>query len=599
MRSNCIHARAHLLLRHLPVTVMPIDSSHTCASARDAWQVIGDELMNRWSGWGMCALVLLSCGIAQADREVSADATLRRLASADAADRVAAVREMRTVSADHRFAEPLVLALEDPSAEVRREAANTLALKGNQLDYALCRSVQSGDDYSNIYDGPGSERWLGWQQSAADELGKAATDTDEKVRLAAVRALAELDESGSNVFVPCGRCASEDKWLLWIKVGAKLWQVAQRDPSLVIRLLDDRDPQVVVSAFSCVERTAKERVIPFARRFLRDRRPECRALAVSSLPSLLGDNSVIFPLLGDGDGRVRNLAVRMIESPDRILSELVPRYYSLRAPLRRSVMQLLGRQVERYPQVVEWGLNDPDAGARYIALQLCVEAQLPLDTDYLVRQLSHPSASVRELTVSAVAAKLGSEAEPLLLRMLYDSDGAVREAAVDRLGNQPTPDRLRAIVASFRHFKENDDVASEYALGRAGEIAQPLLDQMLTDRDWRIRALAVSAARWGDGSRRVATWKRYLFDPHPGVCVRAARLIDGDEMPAVRLDLSQRSRSDNLVTRINALAVLADIGDKPARKELQQMAESADAAASRAAKAALKVVMDGDVRVRT
>jgi HEAT repeat protein len=500
---------------------------------------------------------------------------------------------MQTLKPDAHLAVPLVEALSDPSSSVREQAARTLGQVAGQYDVAVRKSVQPPDDDSYLYRGPGSDVWLGWQQSVADALARACADGDERVRREAARSLARLSDDVRNVFYMVVRCGAEDDWLLWIKAERSLYAVAKARPAVIVNLLSDRDPQVVYNASFSVASHAEGRVMPQMRRFLTHPKPEWRAIGVRILASR--DPMACVPLLSDSHEAVRHLAVDLLGRRKEVLAALAPGFRVSSPLLRRSLLMVARGHEEWLPHLLGYGLEDPDPEVRADAIHISAEAKRPLRGEYLMASLQQGDARIRTAAIAALAEQEGEAACPVLLQTLNDRDESVREAAMSGLVRYPRPEVLEALVQAFHRSSREESFLIECALAEGGEETRGIIDRLLSDRDWRLRAMAVSAAWISPHPRREEIPISALKDPHPGVCIRAAWMVDdarGKEL------LAKMRVGTDRVARANALAALAYVGDRPALSELEGLVQSDDKALVMGAKNALAALEGMTGRVR-
>lgn len=117
----------------------------------------------------------------------------------------------------------------------------------------------------------------------------------------------------------------------------------------------------------------------------------------------------------------------------------------------------------------------------------------------LTASLTRGDADSREVTLWAIGSLRPERAPAGVLAALGDESKDVRLAAAWALYTIRDPEAVSALDAAFR--KEQDPDVQEgilKALAQAGEVAVPVLEQMLNSSDARVRATAVTALAGGN-----------------------------------------------------------------------------------------------------
>ncbi|MBK8004490.1 MAG: HEAT repeat domain-containing protein [Gemmatimonadetes bacterium] len=178
-------------------------------------------------------------------------------------------------------------------------------------------------------------------------------------------------------------------------------------------------------------------------------------------------------LAGDRDSTVREMAAWSLGNARR--------NPAVAAALARAL------KAERDPEVrttIAWAIGS-------------VRAEGALDA--LTASLTQGDADSREVTLWAIGSLRPERAPAGVLAALGDESKDVRLAAAWALYSIRDPEAVRALDAAFR--KEQDADVQEgilKALAQAGEVAVPVLEQMLSSSDARVRATAVTALAGGN-----------------------------------------------------------------------------------------------------
>lgn len=209
------------------------------------------------------------------------------------------------------------------------------------------------------------------------------------------------------------------------------------------------------------------------------------------------------------------------------------------------------------------------------------------------RGLDHPRSSVRASAAEAFAAfRVPGSAEPIL-RLLEDSDFAVRRSAMYALGILGAVETLSAVIAAGEAFVPQEDGSrGEYADLRAeaciaagrigGEGAFPFLSRALADREPAVRSAAVQGlAEMPSGAGASLLAEIAFRDGEPDSAALAREHLLASPQESALSSLRKRLSSDRPEIRRQATLFLAELCDHSAAMPLAAILREApqDAAA--------------------
>lgn len=446
-----------------------------------------------------------------------------------------------------------------------------------------------------------------------DRLGRLVeTDTDQTVRLAAVRQL-----------------------------GAR--GVHKYDVLLEMEAIQDSREEVVIPALERLGRSGNATVAPAIAAALKAPSPRVREAARNALlglkawetlAALLADDGVDLPTReafgnrladeGPGDLRVRGLAWLLARgSPPSAVraaatlgaartpqaSALLVEALSRREPeVREAVFRALGSL--RDPALLGRILAAPSSPQeKALAEEIAVQVLGALPLDALMGRLEDPDTTVRRLAMRALSDALGGAPPPpraiaLLQGRLQDPDVTIRRAAAQALARvsdergaasllalaADTDPELRAAAMTaasripgaeaeavlLKGLEDESDLVRRAAVqgvaGRRIPAARDALQRLGSYRDPTIRRLAVQA--WidllqpGEAAANFPFLSSLLYDKEPGIRVLALGVVAGIPERRALMAVASLVIDPDKTVRLTALEALARTGEKDALEGL-------------------------------
>ena len=446
-----------------------------------------------------------------------------------------------------------------------------------------------------------------------ERLGRLVeTDTDQAVRLAAVRLLAARG-------------------------------VHKYDVLLEMEAIQDSREDVVIPALDRLARSGNATVAPAIAAALKAPGPRVREAARNALlglkawetlAALLSDEAVDLPTReafanrlaeeAPADLRVRGLAWLLARGSPASAARAAGSLAAIRsAQASALLLEALSRKEPEVREAVFRALGsirDPALLGRILAAptspqekvlaeEIAVQVLGSLPLDALMGRLEDPDATVRRLAMRALSDALGGSPPPpravaLLQGRLQDPDVGIRRAAAQALArvsdergaasllslaNDTDPElRAAAMTAASRApgadaeavllkglVDESDlvrRVAVQGVAGRRIPAARDALQRLGSYRDPQIRRLAVQA--WidllqpGEGAANFPFLSSLLYDKDPGVRILALRVVAGIPERRALMAVSSLVIDPDRSVRLAALEALAGTGEKDALEGL-------------------------------
>lgn len=533
---------------------------------------------------------------------------LRLLESDSVSERITALGKLAHLPPHISASEPLLHALNDPSSQVRVEALKTWERIGDPYDLFLRLRIGRLGEETREEIAATQESFRKWQLGLVQAIRVQTDQEDDAVRQEATRCLAALGDDVKGIFPPLGGfCGTGMFERLEYLVGEELAGIAKARPEWVFDLLQDREANVVYNAAGALRQVDYAPLYPRLEQFLRDPRPEWRAIAIDLLSNREGAVRRILPLLADRDDRVREAALYALQNPDEatrqddsLLAGLANDYATARPPLRRSILALIKtkEQVLQYRALIMAAWQDPNGDVRADALDLAWRMDVDLPVPLLISCLHHPSAHLRRTAVQLLGTLELERTTSLFIPILYDrNEGVVEEAmrvlctAVERgVGGSSL---LKTLVSAFRRSKQTENYPLQSALTRWNPEVQPLVLSLLSDPDWRLRALAARAAMRSLQEAAVDPLLRLTQDKHPKVRWQAIysliefKLVQNDQVLKALIDLL---KDTDYEVRTSAIYGLENLKDVRAVEGLQPLLRDEDEQIAGRAKRAIRML---------
>jgi HEAT repeat protein len=533
--------------------------------------------------------VLLACLLVLSAQAQNLDSVLARLRSDAVAERVTALRQLAKMSADLRTVEPLMNTLTDTSPTVRREALKTWGVVGAAYDNAIYKAHRRRGRFTQEQNHANWKIWRDWQKRLIASLESCIEDRAESIKRQAVLTLTRyVDPIELPAFPPEEELSSRDEFItpsLVAQAGDCLGRIAERRPALLLTLAQESDVQVVHAVTDALASEKSAEVRPILKRFLRHPDPLWRLVGYRGMSSFEEGDASQLPLLSDPDYRIRAEVTTHInndrEDKDKILKRLVASYDQSSVPLKWSILQLIDEaDTHEYDSLLEKACQEREPEVLAQALRVAAMKNVSLSEAYVRDLLHHADPRVRRHAADIMPNGDPYRANTFLIPLLQDRDESVRDWLIKLLRHDKDPRLLPAFVSAFRLSKKEEDPRVTSYLVEAGESSYPLILQLLSDRDWRMRRMAVEALGRISHPEVMLRLSEAARDVHPKVRSEAASALepkrDENSAEAVRILMTLLEDSDKSVC-LRAIHSLYGTGNKQAHAILTRLSQSNDA----------------------
>ncbi len=348
---------------------------------------------------------------------------------------------------------------------------------------------------------------------------------------------------------------------------------ARRNPSErympgVAKALSAASPSVRRKAFSIVEGVASPRVAALALRVLEDDEEELRYRAISVLAKYPSDAHVapllkrchhdspriqeaavaaltplltrpdaqfqaeLLPLLSEGNAKVRQLAVRILQSqaPEKVAESFLQTFRGTFGTVRDRSIRAISELGPEFLRALISKDQHADPGIASLAASIAVSVQSPEVVPCCIRYLEGEDFWLRERAARTLAELKDPRALPHLLKLLEHPESNL--SAANALGFWGTPEVLPGLLAAYK--KGSVDLRLEI-LDAFAKIADPrvppLLDSIVKadpDSFVKEKAARLAAARAGGATPGIesAPMARRAFQPLDFTAVASPSLND-------------------------------------------------------------------------
>lgn len=534
----------------------------------------------------LCVAIVLAC-LACANpahaQAMDIEQVCAGLRSPVASNRITAFQQLAKMEAQREAIEPMMAALADPSPAVRCEALKTWGLVGAAVDRLVRYTRPERHTLPQGGDTVEMSAWQGWQKQLLASIEVNLASPSAALQSAALHSLGHLYEPVEYVCPPRPQgCIMPTPGIgLDDKVAAILVRFAERHPSAFVAMARETDPQVVYCSTSTLVAIKHPGVSTMLTLFLRDPDPMWRMIACNGLSKSGNVNSLLVPLLGDPDDRVRLTVLHNLRQHEKVLATLVHSFSTSPTPLKRSILLLMKYTRWQEDSVIAAVLGDAydDVDGDIIADALDVRHEILMVWDRFDKKLTR--LDIRRLLhhsyprVRAEAARLlyyyrSTENFGLLLPMLRDPDTAVREVAIGMLEDEIDPRLPSELIAAYRLGAEKRSYDLPDSLVKNWRYSEPLVRRLVNDPDSRMRALAVktlgrkkitSYIPWLAGAardtstevREAAAWAALEWtEALPGIAV----LLEDKDPKVRRSAMEIFTRTDAVLARESLLALM-------------------------------------------
>jgi HEAT repeat protein len=454
-----------------------------------------------------------------------------------------------------RGGEEAVQALEemkdDEDPQVRTEVRKLLGGSATQAKLDdLFRRLEDGDlgariDAARTLGGTGDTR-------AMEPLAKATGDRHPTVRIAALRAMAKIED------------------------GTRTVQAARE-------LLGDGDADVRAAALGVLENLEDDESRDLIEKSIDDGDPRVRCAAIAALTKVHDSETadLVAPLLDDPDGAVRDTAVNaLVELKDpRAMGPLLDRLDRPDPFGRARVIHALGRLKSReaVEPLISVLLTDEAGAVRAAAARALGTGGYGVAVQPLLQSLDDPDVQVRR----AAAASLGEIGDERALAPLIETvldegeDLIVRTAAAESLASFGSGKVRQEILAESkgqdwfdRHLASNSP---------AEDFLSAVLLEALKDKDPSVRLLAILGVMTIGEKAAMGPLIRILEDPEPenrpspeirrAAAIAIGRLDFSRAAPALLRALGDRDTG----VQMSAQKALTDYGDESLIEPLMEI----------------------------
>lgn len=396
------------------------------------------------------------------------------------------------VDGDNATVAALVEAMKYDEDDVRERAAETLGSFGSVAVSALPVLIAALEDGNRFLRGYCAARALGELGSDAKQAVPALittvkVDDDSSVRAHACEALGKIGApAGDIVPILIEATNDEDHHVRWMAIGA-LGEIgaaaAPAAKALIERLRNDDDDDVRWQAAGVLAKIDSEGklAVPVLVQAMRDRNDLVRRFAATAIGEIGSKASEAIPVLvqatKDQDPLVRIAAAKAIWRVDKNIKSALPTL--VHALKGNSGMA----RMSAADAVAQIGADGKDAVT-------ALRATLTYDHKYV------RSSAARALGMIGLDS---SDVIPALIELLDDESGYVRANAAEALWRISR--HSRAIPALVKELTVADSMARYHAARAISEIgppakeAVPVLNSLLTDRDFRLRKQVAQALK--------------------------------------------------------------------------------------------------------
>ncbi len=507
------------------------------------------------------------------------------VADPDAAVRRAVVQALGRIG-DGRAIEPLLRAVGDQDAAVRRAVLG--ALDGLR---SACRTDVQRARVAVLLQQWNELASLG--VAALDPVLSVLHDPDAGVRAEATRALAAIaDGRAVDALVAALR---DEHWEVREAAGWGLREVGDaRAVEPLIEALRDEDGDVVEAAIAALRQIGEARAIEPLLALLLAKGEAAEAalaavqtLARQSLPAPLqarvavalgrwndlvplGDAAVaaVVPVLGSEDVAVREAAAKTLArlGGARAVTGLVTLLEDSDAGVRRIALAALAK--------FEWKPSDDRQRALAAVLHRRWDAVVDcgaVAVGPLLAALRDPDRNVRRNAAGLLARLGATEAVEALAETLADEDWRVRMAAAEALGSLGGDSALTALAVALHDPDAEVRVAVAEALRALGDPRGALV-AAVEDPDCDVRRVAIEAVGRNETADRVPLLVRALADPDWGLRRAAVAALvalgwqpEDDAQRATVAVAQGRCRDAAQLGSIALTPLLAALGDEDGR----------------------------------
>ncbi len=309
----------------------------------------------------------------------------------------------------------------------------------------------------------------------------------------------------------------------------------KRSLALAREALAHDDEEIRFRAVLLVAKYPEEANIPPLLRRCHADSTRVQDAAIAALAPLLGAladandsddrfNERILPLITDANPRVRQLAMKILESQDpaRVVDAFLNTFCDTYGPARDRAIEGLHALGAEFIQAFLNRDDDPDRAIAALASSIAVTLRGRDVVPHYIRFLQGPDWWLRDRAAQALAEIRDERGMPALLQMLHDPDSDISAAAA--LGAWGSPEALPGLLAAFKQGTTDLRLEILEAFARIQDSrVDPLLEQiarMVTDPLIHNKATHMLAARAGipaseAAARTARTFTEHDFEANP------------------------------------------------------------------------------------
>ena len=310
-----------------------------------------------------------------------------------------------------------------------------------------------------------------------------------------------------------------------------------RAAALAGRALEDDDEELRYRAIGILAKNPSDaHIAPLLKRCYNES-PRIQEAAVAALTPLLtrpdaGFHPELLPLLADGNAKVRQLAVRILQAqpPDKAAEGFLQTFRGTFGSVRDRSIQSIAEVGPAFLKALLAQDRNPDPGIASLAASIAVAIRSPDVVPSCIRYLDSDDFWLRERAARLLAELKEPSALPHLLKLLEHPESNL--SAANALGQWGAPEVLPGLLAAYK--KGSVDLRLEI-LDAFGKISDPrvppLLDSIVKadpDPFVKEKAARLAADRAGGAAPTIeaAGFSRREFQPVDFASMRSPSLQD-------------------------------------------------------------------------
>ena len=368
---------------------------------------------------------------------------------------------------DLRAVEPLIEALEDPTAHVRCRAAKALGRLGDARAIGPLIERLKDDTNPDVYSNT-CFALARMGQPTVDFLVPLLSDSQEHVRFYVALSLGKIGHANNGCAIDILTGALEDfSGFDWWRQRALLSSLARigdaRCIQPLIQLFNQQEGWVLRTIVYALGAIRDESATPFLIDLVKGRNKRIKVAAILALGQIGGDSAFRW---------------------------LVKCLDTSHVGVRINVVVALGRfGIEAVPLLIDT-LKDSDPRVRKQSVEMLGQIGGEMTAQPLVAMMADADKMVRR-TVSRALRRIGTLALEPLIASLTQGDDRIRGKAVTALGRIGEERAIDTLTNALQDKSTSVRIKTVYALGKFGEMAEKGLKMALEDNTVSVRLSAI------------------------------------------------------------------------------------------------------------